>query len=138
MLRPSKHASLLVLAALPLAPTTVWAAGEVTVDAAPILGGSGVEPGWNEIVVRVQNAGAAPARGRVEVSALGYVDHHVFEATAPFNVAPGATALVKVPAHTLPYADLSVSTLTEEGNEIAGTRFHPLTQNEVTLVDVSD
>src|SRR5262249_26133779 len=64
----------------------------VTVEVSPVLGTSAPAAGWNEIVVRLQNDTGSAARGRVELASSGYLDRDAFRATAPYHVAPGATA----------------------------------------------
>jgi hypothetical protein len=114
------------------------ASPEINVDLTPVLGGSALESGWNEVVARVENVGAKPARGYVELTAFGYVDRHGFVATAPFNVGPGATALVKVPAYAAAYTDIAVRAVAEDGTEITSTRFSPTMQARVLLLDVTE
>lgn len=128
-------------------PTTVAPSGpaappEVLVEAVPIINTGGTTPaipwGWNEIVVRVQNTSGKPVRGEVRVSTEHLPDNRLSLATAPYSVGPGASAIVRVPAKVVPYADLSVQVDDEALGTLSSQRYTSTAQTSVILFDVSE
>lgn len=113
---------------------------DISADATPALNANGVFfEGWNEFIVRVQNAGTKPARGEIAVishSPMG--DRRSFEATAPYTVGAGAAVSVHVPVQVLSYAEVLVEVKDELGQKVARRRFTPSTQAVVQLVDVHE
>jgi hypothetical protein len=134
-------ASLVAAPALAAAPTAGSLHPELAVEAVPVLGtGAQIAFGWNEVLVRVQNNGGKPARGRVEVSAqqFGRGEAHEFRATAPFSVGEGAAVQVRVPAQVSLYGDLVVDVFTEAGEAVAQARFPSFQPASVALFDLTE
>jgi len=68
------------------APTTLKVAVEIT----PIFGaGAPISPGYNGVLVRLQNNEQQPVRGEVEVETSLYSKDFRYRATAPFTVGAG-------------------------------------------------
>ena len=85
-----------VLADDPVTSTTL------RVRASPIFGEEAASSdGWTEIGVQIENTGAAPRKGTVEVvSRLAWsMRENGFVTRAPFHVVPGRSAVVKLPVH---------------------------------------
>jgi len=145
--RPRPHASAMALsAALALAPAAVAGppappGGDLVVEAFPVFGsGATIAQGWSEVTVRIQNNGARPARGRVEVSMqhFGRGAARSYRATAPFSVGGGTSIHVRVPAEVGPYGDLVVEVRGEDGALVRESRFPSFNPPGVTLLEVSD
>jgi hypothetical protein len=115
---------------------------EVLVEIVPIINTSQSAPalpwGWTELVVRVQNTGQKPARGTIRASSQQFPDRRFFTASAPYSVGAGATAVVRVPAHALAYADVSVEVVDDELGQIATQRYSSSSQLTVVLFDTSE
>jgi hypothetical protein len=145
MRRPIRAAALAAcLAALTLAARPAAAAPvELLVDAFPLLDmGASMAVGWNEIVVSVQNAGARPARGRIEVSTTrpGYGSSlsHDLRVTAPFSAGAGATVNVRVPTQVASYGDVTVEVMDDDGAQIAQKSISAHVPGGAVLLDVSE
>lgn len=113
---------------------------DISAEATPALSSNGAFfEGWNELIVRLQNAGTKPARGQIAVishSPMG--DRHSFEATAPYTVGAGASVSVHLPMQVLSYAEVLVEVKDELGQKLAIRKFTPSTQSAVQLVDVHE
>jgi hypothetical protein len=135
-------ASILVTAAAAHAapPAAAPAPTQIAVEAFPIFGtGSNIASGWNEVVVRIQNNGDAPARGRVEIGSQQYGrDGRAFRATAPFSVGARASVNVRVPAEVPLYGDLVADVYGEDGASLSQVHVSSYTPAGVMLLDVSD
>jgi hypothetical protein len=108
------------LAAPPPAPPGGPAATDVAVEVTPIFGaGTPLAPGWNEVVVRLTNGGAKPAKGQIEASAQGWGDGSPFTAVAPYTVAAGASVAVRVPVHVSMSSEVRVRVEDEAGRELS-------------------
>jgi hypothetical protein len=130
------------LAGPPAAPAPA-APGDVRVEATPVFGaGTPFAPGWNEVVVRLTNGGGKPARGRVELVAMGYGSPTPFATTAPYTVAAGASVAVRMPIEVGMTSELRVRVEDDAGGVLA-TQSLPSATRGVNgmaplLVDVSD
>ena len=117
-------------------------ASDVAVEVTPVFGaGTPLAPGWNEIVVRLQNGGAKPARGHIEVTVAGWGDAAPFATTAPYTVAAGASVVVRMPAHLTMASDVRVRVDDDAGGEVANLSLPSHGRGGVTsplLVDVSE
>lgn len=126
----------------PGAPGTPAAPPDVIVEVVPIVNTGAVTGplpwGWTQLVVRIQNTGAKPAKGLVKVHSQQYPDRRLFTASAPYSVGAGATAIVRVPAQALSYADLSVEVVDEVLGQISTQRYSSSAQANVVLFDVSE
>jgi hypothetical protein len=115
---------------------------EVHVEIVPIINTSQAAPalswGWTELVVRVQNTSQKPARGMIRASSQQFPDRRFFTASAPYSVGAGATAVVRVPAHALAYADVTAEVLDDELGQIATQRYSSSSQLSVVLFDTSE
>jgi hypothetical protein len=137
-------ASVLAMLAALSATVTVRAAPpatppEITVEAFPIFGaGPSIAGGWNEMVVRVQNNGDKPARGRVEISQQYGRDGNAFRATAPFSAGARASVHVRVPAEVPVSGDLVAEVFGEDGLSLSQIRVSASTSAGIMLLDVSD
>jgi hypothetical protein len=117
----------------------------VTIAAAPVFGTEAAcGDGWTEVVARVDNPGALPAKGTVEVqSAYGgyyyssYESH--FVARAPFSVEPHAAVVLHVPVRAQTSAStVSVTARTADGTKLAETTVSLGTSAAPLLVDVDE
>jgi hypothetical protein len=114
--------------------------GDVAVDASPVLAnGGGISLGWNEIVVSLSNHGTSTTRGSIDVrvSQLGH-EAGEFHASAPFQVAAGASATVRVPALVAPYGDVHVEVVDDGGQTLADKTFATLAPSGVLLLDATE
>ncbi|EYF02086.1 hypothetical protein [Chondromyces apiculatus] len=112
-------------------------AGSVVAEAsAAISAGSSIPWGWNQIVVRVQNNGAQPARGEVEVTGHQYTSDEVFQASAPYTVGPSATVHVRVPVRVPSYGSFDVRVMDERLGEVRSQSFNSNGTPSVVLLDV--
>ena len=112
-------------------------AGSVVADAsAAISAGASIPWGWNQIVVRVQNNGAQPARGEVEVTGNQYTSDEVFHASAPYTVGPSATVHVRVPVRVPSYGSFDVRVMDERLGEVRSQSFNSNGTQSVVLLDV--
>jgi hypothetical protein len=121
-------------------PPEARASSDLVADASPVLpAGNGIALGWSEIVVSLQNHGPAPARGSIDVfvSQLGH-DRGEFRASAPFHVGAGAGASVRVPALVVPYGDVQVEIIDDQGRTVADKTFATYQSNGVTLLDTTE
>ncbi|HEX3344073.1 MAG TPA: hypothetical protein VHS09_05840, partial [Polyangiaceae bacterium] len=135
-----------VEAAPPTPPgVTATPASQVSLRAAPIFGtDAAAGEGWVELVVTVDNAGAAPAKGTLELASSygGYAsgsDSH-FLARAPFHVQPRAEAVIRVPVRGETYSTptLTVSARGDDGGKLAETTTSLGTSEAPLLVDLDE
>jgi hypothetical protein len=118
---------------------------KVSITAAPIFGtdAAGGE-GWIELVVRVDDAGALPAKGLLEIESgyagysYGMSDAH--SVRAPFHVQPHAEAVIRVPvrASSGSSSTLTVRATGDDGTKLAETTASINTSDAPLLVDVDE
>jgi len=126
-----------------MAPGTGGGA-HVSLAAAPVFGTEAAcGEGWMELVARVDNPGALPAKGTVEVqSAYGgyYASYESrFVSRVPFNVGPHAAAVLHVPVRGQALASTaSVTARAGDGTKLAETTVSMGTSAAPLLVDVDD
>lgn len=115
---------------------------EVIAEIIPIINTSQAAPalpwGWTELVVRVQNNSQKPARGTIRASSQQFPDRRFFTTSAPYSVGAGATAIVRVPAHALAYADVTVEAIDDELGKLSTQRYSSSSQLSVVLFDTSE
>ena len=117
------------------APTTLKVAVEIT----PIFGaGAPISPGYNGVLVRLQNNEQQPVRGEVEVETSLYSKDFRYRATAPFTVGAGASVMIRLPAHATSYGELRVVARDETGAELGEFRSGVANTTGVFLLDVSE
>jgi len=111
---------------------------DVVAEVAPLIGvGAGLPWGWNQLLVRIQNNGAQPARGEVEVSTRQYVSERVFQARAPYNVAAGASIHVRIPVRIASYVDVQVRVTDDANGEVLTQSISSSAQATVVLFDAN-
>jgi hypothetical protein len=136
-------AAVMLLAALSAAPPAFGQGGgprtpDVAAEIAPVIGAGNTLPwGWNQILVRIQNNGARPARGEVDVATRQYASERVFRATAPYSVAAGASVHVRVPVRVAAYTDLQVRVIDEVDGQVASQDIGSSGQGSVLLLDTT-
>ncbi len=114
---------------------------ELEADVTPILSAAGTfGAGYNEFVVRLQNRGREPKRGRIEIaSSAAFGDRYSFQAEAPYAVGAGSSIAVRLPVQTLSHAEVIARVLDEAGAELEARRLSPtVLQPSVLLVDVDE
>ena len=115
---------------------------EVRVEAAPMLGAaSPVGPGWVTIQVRLENPGAAPVSGTVELrSRPGWTSDNERHVTrVPFALEPRGRAALELPTHGFSGRppELSVRVYDTENQEIANASIGEFRQVDPLLFDLS-
>jgi hypothetical protein len=118
----------------PLAPSPIAFEASPVFNAGPSIG-----TGWNEVLVRVQNNGSAPARGSVEVSAAQLSkDDHGFHASAPYSVGGGGSVSLRIPVEVAFYGAVTTQILDEQGHYVTSSEISSYQPSGVTIVDVSE
>ena len=113
---------------------------DVVADAKPAISavsGTAVPWGWNQMLVRVQNTGARPARGEVTVTTRQYSADQVFLASAPYSVAAGTAVWVRVPVRVASYGDVQVRVVDDVDGQIFSQSFSSTGQPAVVLLDTT-
>jgi hypothetical protein len=115
--------------------------GALTLTASPVLGQDAASGnGWMEIALRIDNGGAQPRKGTVELetSALWGSGDMEPTARAPFNVAAGRSAIVKLPTHGFAYytPQMTVTAFGENGAKLATATVNANGSSSPLLVDV--
>jgi hypothetical protein len=132
----------LLTSGTPGAPGTPAKPPEVLVEIVPIINTSQSVPalpwGWNELVVRVQNTSQKPARGMIRTTSDQYGNRRLFTVSAPYSVGAGATAVVRVPAHAIAYAEVGVEVVDDDLGQLATQRYSSGSQLNVVLFDTSE
>lgn len=123
-------------AALALALSSTAALAEVRMTAVPTLGPD-VAPGggWTVVAVRVENADPALVSGEVEVITEQSPAPFV---RAPFSVAAGAAALLRVPVHADNAWQFTVRLRAASGKVLAEQPLRAGTPTDPVLVEVFD
>ena len=133
--------SLVALATAPAVAMAGPSGGPVTVESVALLGAgpTSVTPGWNEVLVRIQNGGHEPVRGRIEVETqlFGH-DAHEFRTTASFAVGAEATIYERVPAEMTGLGDVTVTVTASSGEDLGTTHLSPAQPRGPTLIEVAD
>ncbi|HEY1697565.1 MAG TPA: hypothetical protein VGG39_35635 [Polyangiaceae bacterium] len=126
----------------PAAPSATAATTSVSVRAAPVFGtDAACGEGWLELVAYVDNAGAAPVKGTLEVEMenSGYSSETRFVAKAPFHVEPHAEATIHVPVRVAPYSSTTtVSAIALDGTKMAESSLTLSAGTGPLLVDVDE
>jgi hypothetical protein len=119
-------AALAVASDLRAAPPPTTAAAPPTsplsLRASPAFGNDGAEgEGWQEVVATVDNAGALPSKGTLEIQSVSPARPGSFLARAPFQVPPHAEAVIRVPVRGESYGGpgYSVTATGENGEKLA-------------------
>jgi hypothetical protein len=121
-------------------------ASQISLRAAPVFGADAAAgTGWVELVVYVDNAGAAPAKGTLELAGSygGYAmasTENRFLARAPFHVQPRAEAILRIPVRGESYGTptLTVSAMGDDGAKLAETSASLGTSEAPLLVDLDE
>ncbi|MCK6586930.1 MAG: hypothetical protein L6Q76_05025 [Polyangiaceae bacterium] len=115
---------------------------EVIAEIVPIINTSQVAPslpwGWTELAVRIQNTSPKPTRGTIRASSQQFPNRRFFTTSAPYSVGAGATAVVRVPAHAIAYADVTVEVADDELGKLMTQRYTSNSQLSVVLFDTSE
>ncbi len=115
---------------------------EVTVEMTPLVSTGGLAPavpwGWTQVLVRIQNNGSKPLKGYARGETNQYSIRGLFTSKAPYSVAPGATAIVRLPAQIAPYTDLQIEVDDDALGKIGSQRFSSSAQIPVVLLDISE
>jgi hypothetical protein len=136
-----------VQAAPPPAPgATAAPAPVISLRAAPVFGtDAAAGEGWVELVVYVDNAGAAPAKGTLELAGSygGFSmagSESRFLARAPFHVQARAEAILRIPVRGETYSSptLTVSAVGDDGAKLAETSASLGTSEAPLLVDLDE
>ena len=121
-------------------------ASHVSLRASPVFGtDAAAGEGWVELIVYVDNAGAAPAKGTLELAGSygGYSmasSDNRFLARAPFHVQPHAEAIIRMPVRGETYSTptLTVSAMGDDGAKFAETSASLGTSEAPLLVDLDE
>ncbi|MEP7049739.1 MAG: hypothetical protein ABJB12_05270 [Pseudomonadota bacterium] len=111
----------------------------LTVEAVPVLGaGSPSVEGWGEIYVRLENNGAAPVSGFLELRSLAGSKPRTLS-RAPFAVASKARVSLLLPSHSLVLrgGDAKIVAVDARGVEAADAALPPLRTWEPLLFDLN-
>lgn len=131
-----------IAAPAPSSSSTPSAPPDVVVEIVPLINPGGAVVtlpwGWSQMLVRIQNNGSKPLKGRVRGEATQYSVRGLFTSEAPYSVAPGAIALVRLPVQVAPYTNLTVSVEDDALGQISSQYFSSTAQNSVVLFDVSE
>jgi hypothetical protein len=129
----------------PPSPSTAATPPRVSITAAPLFGSDAAGgDGWSEIIVRLDDPGASPVKGTLEVESTfgGYYgsSENRFVARAPFHVQPRAGAVLRVPVKGATYGSptLTVTALGDDGGKLAETSLSVGSTMAPLLVDVDD
>ncbi len=124
------------------APATAPAAATLAVRAVPIFGAeASVGYGWEDILVTLNNTGALPRKGTLELrTTLSWAGKNAFVSRAPFNVPASHSAVVRLPTRGIndQVPTLSLTVTGDDGKEITSV---PVTANMAvapTLVDIDN
>jgi len=116
----------------------------VSISAAPVFGtDAAVGDGWLEVVVRVDNAGSAPAKGTLEMTS-SYGGYSVgsgdsFVAQAPFAVQARSEVVIRAPLRGMAYApSVYVLAKGEDGSKLAEATVSFGSTSSPLLVDVDE
>jgi|GEM_PF-485669 len=120
------------------------ASSPLTLAVTPVFGAeAAVGRGWTEVVARVDDRGAAPIKGTLELTSSwpGYysVSNDAFVARAPFLVGAHAEAVLRIPVRSGEYASsTTVAVLTDGGTKLAETSVSLSADVAPLLVDVEE
>ncbi len=122
--------------------TTGGQSSSVSVQVRPIFGADAASGyGWTEFVAEIDNAGAGPVKGNLELSSkLAYTDDQELTTRAPFSVQGGRSVLVHLSVHGYPFRPSTVVlTARDERGEVLGSRtLSPNGTVAPLLVDVDE
>jgi len=140
---PAASASPSASAAGSAAPAEAAPGASLGVHVQPIFGlDAAVGFGWQDFVVTLDNPSTSVQKGTVELRShvSTYVDREGFAAKAPFSVAPGRTATVRLPmrSHTDQVPQLTLRVVNERGGEIATLPVTPNMAVQPTLIDIDN
>lgn len=111
----------------------------VRIHAAPMFGADvALGGGWSEVVTSLENVSGSVRRGTITLHGAmpwGGGSSPTVTTHAPFSVAPGRTAIVKLPTHGLPYQSptYTVDVLSDSGILLASITL-PQNPTEVPLI----
>ncbi len=116
----------------------------IRIHAGPMFGADvAIGSGWSEVVTSLENVSGSVRRGTITLHGAmpwGGASNPTVTTHAPFSVAPGRTAIVKLPTHGLPYQSptYTVDVLSDSGVLLASITL-PSGPTEVPLlVDVDE
>ncbi len=123
------------------------ATSHVSVNAAPAFGNDAATgDGWLEIVARLDNAGAAPAKGTLELTSSWSPTYYYggappspgYVVRAPFHVLGHASASIRLPMRTTAYTvpTVTVTAHAEDGAKLAETTVSLSPNVAPLLIDV--
>lgn len=116
-------------------PTALKVAVEIT----PMFGvGAPITPGYNGVLVRIQNNEQQPVRGEVEVETHLYSKQFRYRTTAPFVAGAGTAVMIRLPAHASSYGELKVVARDETGAMLGEFQSGVSNAMSVFLLDVSE
>ncbi len=126
-----------------LAPAlAAQSAPDIRLEAAPMLGTtSPVGEGWVTVLVRLENVGAKPESGFVELrSAPGFSGDIEHLTRVPFALAPRARVNLELPAHGFSGRppELGVRLIDAEGHKLSETPIGEFRQVDPLLYDLSN
>ncbi len=130
-------------AATPADESDEQAKAAVRIHAAPIFGSDvAIGSGWGEVVTSLENVSGSVRRGTITLhGAMPWGGSSPTVTThAPFSVAPGRTAIVKLPTHGLPYQSptYTVDVTSDSGALLASITLSSGQMEVPLLVDVDE
>ncbi len=132
---------LLVLLGVALGARQVAAQSLLTLEAVPVLGaGSPSVDGWGEVYVRMENNGAAPIVGFVELRALGSGRNGPRTLSrAPFGLAVKGRVSLLLPSHSLVTraSEAKVVAVDARGARLGDVQLPPLRSLDPLLFDLN-
>ncbi|HEX4403426.1 MAG TPA: hypothetical protein VGM56_05440 [Byssovorax sp.] len=126
------------------APVAKAAPPSATVEIDPALSlPTGAEkllpPGWNEVLIRVQDRQGRALRGQARVTVHKYVRDAVeVTATAPFAVPPHGAVSLLLPIEVQTDASVNVDVRDDDGRLLGEATLQPLRLSNVIVADLSD
>jgi hypothetical protein len=110
--------------------------------AAPVFGTDAASgEGWIELVTYLDDAGALPCKGTLQVESTygGYSAETSFVARAPFHVQPHAAAVIHLPVRATAYSSsMKLTASADDGTKLGETTLSLGTTSAPLLVDVSE
>ena len=107
----------------------------LAIDAFPLFGSAGIEPGGDEIVVRIDNGSDAPRKGSIEIDKEGWGKPIPLD-VAPFAVPANASITVHFPVQSEQPIHVDV---TESDGKLRFTNtISSLASNAISIVDAQE
>jgi hypothetical protein len=113
---------------------------ELVSEVSPIHGhATTLAPGWTELLVRITNTDAMPARGQIEAFASSRAgSNDVARTTAAYAVGGNGSVNVRLPVLVSEYTDVTVRVLDSAKAELHTQRYSVLSNEDVFLLDVHE